>query len=227
MSGVLDRLRGLSGGWDADPAWAHVYSFTVDHPHLGGIGWRLGAGSDLGLLLAAADETRTMPPGTAVLDVPCGSGVALRGLDPGQGVTYVAADIAPQMLARTRRTAEERGVSDQVRTVRADVERLPWEDGSFDRVVSFTGLHCFGDPRAALAEMVRVLRPGGVLTGSAVLTDTGVRFEPLRRVGRAAGLLGPMCSSAELRAWAGQEGVEDLEVTLSGAIGYFRGTRAS
>lgn len=219
------RLRSLAGGWDGDPAWAHVYSFSVDHPSVGSIGWRLGIGSDLGLLLAAADETGSLPAGSAVLDVPSGSGVALRGVRPGQGITYVAADIAPAMLARTRATAERLGVSDQVRTVRADVERLPWEDGSFDRVVTFTGLHCFPDPRAAFAEMVRVLRPGGVLTGSAVLTDTGWRFEALRRVGRAAGLLGPMCSSADLHAWAAQDGVDGLEVTTSGAIAYFRGVK--
>ena len=77
---------------------------------------------------------------------------------------------------------------------------LPFEDGSFDLVVSFTGLHCFPDPHAAVAEIARVLRPGGVLTGSALLNDSGLRYEPLRRAGRVAGLLGPGCTGTTLTA---------------------------
>ena len=73
----------------------------------------------------------------------------------------------------------------------ADVGALPFDDASFDLVVSFTGLHCFPDPARAVVELVRVLRPGGVITGSALLNDTGLRYEPMRRGGRLAGLLGP------------------------------------
>ena len=39
--------------------------------------------------------------------------------------------------------------------------------------------------------MGRVLHPGGVLTGSALLNDTGVRYVPVRQIGRFAGLVGP------------------------------------
>ena len=53
------------------------------------------------MLYAAAAEIGTLPAGSRVLDVPCGGGVALRGLVPGQGIEYVAADIAPTMLERT------------------------------------------------------------------------------------------------------------------------------
>lgn len=224
---MLSRLRSLVGGWDGDPAWAHVYSFSVDHPSYGALGWRLVLGTDLSLLLDAAAGTGRLPAGSRVLDVPCGSGVALRGLRPGQGVDYVAADISPAMLGRTRRTAERLGVADQVTGVVADVAALPYDDGAFDRVVTFTGLHCFPDPRAAFAEMTRVLAPGGTLVGSAVLSDTGRRFEPLRRAGRASGLLGPLCSSDDVRRWAAADGIVDLEVELSGAIGYFRGVRGA
>ena len=90
-----------------------------------------------------------------------------------------------------RRWPREHGVADQVTTQLADVEALPFEDQSFDLVVSFTGLHCFPDPARAVVEMARVLKLGGVITGSALLNDTGLRFEPMRRAGRLAGLLGP------------------------------------
>ncbi|MDR6174939.1 SAM-dependent methyltransferase [Nocardioides zeae] len=223
---AVGRLRGLAGGWADDPAWAHVYSWSVDHPRVGVPGWRLAVGSDLRLLLAAADETGTLPAGSRVLDVPCGSGVALRGVRPGQGIEYVAADLAPAMLARTQRIAERLGVADQVRLLEADVTALPLPDDHVDRALSLTGLHCFPDPHAAFVEMTRVLRPGGTLLGSAVLTDTGRRWEGVRRVGRASGLIGPMCSSGDLRRWAEDAGLEGFSVRPSGALAYFRGVLA-
>ena len=218
----MDRLR---GGWSEDPLWGVFYDWTVEHPRAGGLLWRFGVGSDLGLLYAAASEIGRQPAGARVLDVPCGGGVALRGLRPGQDVDYVAADIAQVMLDRTMRSAAELGVDDQVTTQIADVGELPYDDGHFDLVVSFTGLHCFPDPQQAVREMTRVLRPGGVLTGSALLNDTGARFEPLRRVGRRANLLGPSCTSAEALAWLAEGGVADATMTVSGAIGYFRGVK--
>ncbi|HEU4811693.1 MAG TPA: class I SAM-dependent methyltransferase [Nocardioides sp.] len=222
------RLPGLGsvlGGWGDDPLWATFYDWTVEHPQAGGALWRVGIGSDLGRLYAAADEIGRQPAGSRILDVPCGGGVALRGLEPGQGVEYVAADIAQAMLDRTLHGAQERGVADQVVTRLADVEALPFEDDSFDLVVSFTGLHCFPDPARAVVEMARVLKPGGVLTGSALLNDTGVRYEPMRRLGRVAGLLGPGCTGEQVTSWLAGSGVPDATLDVSGALGYFRGVK--
>lgn len=220
---ALAKVPGL-GGWSEDPPWASFYDWTTQHPHLGGAIWRAGINSDLRLLYRAAEEIGRQPTGSRILDIPCGGGVALRGLRAGQGVEYVAADIAQTMLDRTMAAAEERGVADQVVPRTADVAALPFEDGSFDLVVSFTGLHCFPDPARAVVEMARVLRSGGVLTGSAVLNDRR-RYAPLRQVGRTAGLLGPGCTSTELAAWLAAEGIDDVALTTSGAIGYFRGVK--
>ncbi len=217
----------LLGGWQQDPLWATVYDWTVEHPRLGGPLWRAGLGSDLHRLYAAADEIGRQPAGAHILDVPCGGGVALRGLRPGQGVSYVAADIAQPMLDRTAAAAAEWGVADQVETRLADVARLPFADATFDLVVSFTGLHCFPDPALAVIEMTRVLRPGGVITGSALLNDTGLRFEPVRLAGRATGLLGPGCTSEQVTGWLEARGLRDVTVEVSGALGYFRGVLES
>jgi SAM-dependent methyltransferase len=221
---LLPRVPGL-GAWDEDPFWGRFYDWSVEHRRLGGMAWRLGVQSDLGRLYEAAGEIGRQRPGARVLDIPCGGGVALRGLRPGQGVEYVAADIAQAMLDRTMRAAERRGVTDQVRPHLADVGALPFADGSFDLVVSFTGLHCFPDPARAVVELVRVLEPGGVLTGSALLNDSGLHHEPLRRVGRAAGLLGPGCTGAELVSWLDAQRMADVVLERSGAIGYFRAVR--
>lgn len=218
------RVPGLRG-WSEDPLWAHFYDWTVEHPRAGGLVWRAGMGSDLGKLYAAVAEIGRQPAGAAVLDVPCGGGVALRGLRPGQGIRYVAADIAPAMLDRTMDAARERRVVDQVEPVIADVHDLQFGAAEFDLVVSFTGLHCFPDPHRAVLELGRVTAHGGVLTGSAVLNDTGLRYEHIRRIGRLSGLLGPGCTSVELRDWLAEAGLTGISLETSGAMGYFRATR--
>ncbi|MET0997595.1 MAG: methyltransferase domain-containing protein [Marmoricola sp.] len=223
---MLERLRipGL-GGWGEDPLWGRFYDWTVEHPQPGGVLWKVGIGSDLRRLYAATAEIGRQPAGSSVLDVPSGGGVALRGLRPGQGVRYVAVDISQAMLDRTLAVARERQVAAQVEPVLADVGRLPFADGEFDLVVSFTGLHCFPDPHLAVREMGRVLHPGGVLTGSALLNDTGLRYLPVRQVGRFAGLLGPGATTTDVEDWLVESGFEDISITLSGALGYFRGTK--
>jgi SAM-dependent methyltransferase len=214
------------GGWSDDPLWGTFYDWMVSHPTPGRVLWRLGIGSDLDLLYDAAGELSRLPAGAKVLDVPCGGGVALRGVRPGQGLDYVACDISALMLERTREFAAERGVGDQVSYQEGDVGALPFEDGEFDLVASFTGLHCFPDPHRAVREIGRVLKPAGVLTGSALLRGRGVRADLIRAAGTAGGVLGPMCTADEVRAWTAEAGLTGLELRLSGALGYFRATKA-
>lgn len=211
----------MTSAWRGNHPWAVVYDFIVERSAVGKVLWRLGMNSDIGKLYAAADELAELPDGAAVLDIPCGGGVALRGLRPGQDVRYVAADIADDMLERTRREAQRRGVT--VELCRADVGALPFDDATFDMVVAFTSLHCFPDPALAVRELSRVLRPGGVLTGSALLTDSGLRHKPLIAAGRAAGLLGPSGTTADLRRWLAR--FHDVRLDRSGGITYFHGRR--
>jgi len=185
----------------------------------------LGLGSDLGELHRATDEIGQQPAGAAVLDIPCGGGVALRGLRPGQDLRYVAADISPAMLDRTMDAAGRRGVEDQVEPVVADVHALQFADGEFDLVVSFTGLHCFPRPRDAVLELGRVTRPGGTLTGSTLLRTSSLRTIPITIVGRRLDLLGPGVTPVELPRWLEQAGFGDVEISTSGPMAYFRGTR--
>ncbi len=213
----------LLGGWDADPLWASVYDWSVEHRRLGGALWRVGTGSPLERLYAAAAPVGEVPAGGAVLDVPVGGGVALRALRPGQGVRYVACDLSPAMLARAASRAAAYGVREQVETVAADVGSLPFDDASFDLVVSLTGLHCFPEPRRAVEEMVRVLRPGGAISWSTLLEDSGLRTLPLRTVGRRAGLLGPGVTARELTGWLRALRVE-ATLERSGPFAYVTGS---
>lgn len=214
----------MTNAWRGNHPWAVVYDFVVERSALGGVLWKVGMGSDLGKLYRAAEAIGRLPDGAAVLDIPCGGGVALRGARRGQDVRYVAADIAPAMLERTRVEAERRGVAVELRE--ADAGNLPFDDATFDLAVSFTGLHCFPDPERAVHELARVLRPGASLTGSAFLTDSGVRFLPMRTVGRAAGLLGPSGTRGDLERWLREAGFADVGLDRSGGLTYFTATRA-
>jgi SAM-dependent methyltransferase len=98
-----------------------------------------------------------------------------EGLEVGSGTGYfalnlmqlglieraVATDISPGMLRQLTTTAERLGLA--VETEVTDAERLPFEDGSFDLVFGHAVLHHLPHLPAALAELRRVLRPGGTL----------------------------------------------------------------
>jgi ubiquinone/menaquinone biosynthesis C-methylase UbiE len=228
---VRIRRNGIVGAWSDDPLWAKVYPLLVEHPALGAPLWRLGLGTDITRLYTAVREVGELPDGARVLDVPVGSGVALRGLRPGGGLRYVATDISPRMLERARDAARVRGVADQVTTSLADVGRLPFADDSFDLVVSFTGLHVFPDPHRAITEMVRVLRPGAAITGSALFAGSfhGLerRYGLVHAAGRLSQVLGPMCTAAEARRWLAEAGAPGARLEMNGGIGYFRAVKAA
>jgi ubiquinone biosynthesis O-methyltransferase len=98
--------------------------------------------------------------GLHVLDVGCGDGhLALALARAGAQVSGVDPD--PRMLRLARCRFEEAGVT--VNLAEAQAQALPFEDARFDVVVAVTVLCFVGRPEQAVAEMARVLRPGGRL----------------------------------------------------------------
>jgi ubiquinone/menaquinone biosynthesis C-methylase UbiE/uncharacterized protein YbaR (Trm112 family) len=78
-----------------------------------------------------------------------------------RGGRIAALDLSPGMLRRAR--AKLRPYGEAVRLIRQDAGRLPFADGTFDAVTCLESLEFMPRPATALAEMVRVLAPGGVL----------------------------------------------------------------
>ncbi len=119
-------------------------------------------------------------PGRRVLDVACGTGVV--AVTAGRlGARASGLDLSPALLDRARRNASIAAVD--IDFVEGDAEALPYPDASFDVVLSQFG-HIFAPrPDVALAEMLRVLKPGGRIAFSAWPPEmlTGQQFELIER----------------------------------------------
>jgi ubiquinone/menaquinone biosynthesis C-methylase UbiE len=104
-----------------------------------------------------------------LLDVGCGTGRHLLEQSHSPGL-LVGLDMSSEELRKTRYmlhlTARERGIKAEVHLVQGAGERLPFPDGHFGQVICTETLEHVPDDQAVLPELVRVLRPGGVLAVS-------------------------------------------------------------
>jgi ubiquinone/menaquinone biosynthesis C-methylase UbiE len=103
-----------------------------------------------------------------ILEAPIGTGVVLdRVLAPYHDVTVIGVDLSWKMLRKARQRFADR--ADTVHLVRARPDDLPLIDNSVDSIQSLNGLHAFNDRRGVLSEFRRVARPGGHISGSALI----------------------------------------------------------
>jgi arsenite methyltransferase len=128
-------------------------------------------------------ELGRLAPGERVLDLGSGAGtdslVAAQMVAPEGRVTGI--DMTPQMLAKARAAAAEMG-ADNVAFVEAEAERLPFEDESFDVVVSNGVIDLIPDKNAVFSELYRVLVPGGRFQIADVTIQNPVSEEGQRNI---------------------------------------------
>jgi ubiquinone/menaquinone biosynthesis C-methylase UbiE len=107
-------------------------------------------------------EMAGLVPGERVLDVACGTGlVTFRAAEAvGTAGLVTGTDISEEMVAAARKLAGARGIAN-CRFERMDAEVLTFEGGAFDVALCALGLMYAPDPERAVAEMHRVLAPGG------------------------------------------------------------------
>jgi ubiquinone/menaquinone biosynthesis C-methylase UbiE len=213
-------MNDVTERWRSERVTAAIYDAGVKHEHVARLGAWAMWGVDLRRMFADIARLADAPVGASVLDIPCGGGLAFRGLGTGQAVRYVAADISPYMLQRARREAGRRGVQDAIEFVEANVTALEFADASFDLCVTYNGLHCLPDPRAALAELVRVLRPGGTLRGTSCVIGRGQRQDALIAMLRRGGVFGNAPHAGEIERWLKEFGL-DVTLERSGAVEFF------
>jgi arsenite methyltransferase len=126
-------------------------------------------------------ELAGLESGERVVDVAAGPGASARLLARAFGVQVVGVELAAATVERARRQTAD----DRVRFACGDAEALPLRDGTFDVALSECSLCTFPDKPRAVAEMARVVRPGGRLAIADVTADTGSLPERLRTAAAA------------------------------------------
>lgn len=113
-------------------------------------------------------------PCACVVDLSCGSGLFTRRFaQTGKWGMVVGADLSGAMLQQAaeyiRADGALKAAQDRLLLVRSDVSRLPFCSGSIDAVHAGAAMHCWPSPAMAMAEINRVLRPGGRFVASTIL----------------------------------------------------------
>lgn len=177
-------------------------------------------GTDTDIWFADIATLKDTPEGSAILDVPSGGGVAFRGIPTDRQVRYVAVDIAEAQLDRARAEAERLNLP-HIEFLQESVDNLPFDSDTFDVAVSYNGLHCFPDPRGAIFEIARVLRPGGLFRCSTVVRG-GLLSRLLIGAAQRGGGMGPVVvGPGQIAEWLVAAGFEDVETRKSGLLAYF------
>ncbi|MEO7999285.1 MAG: class I SAM-dependent methyltransferase, partial [Gemmatimonadaceae bacterium] len=137
-----------------------------------------------------------------VLDVACGTGnLALPAARAGAQVTGI--DIAPNLIAQAIVSAAAENLSAQFEV--GDAELLPYEDASFDTVITMFGAMFAARPSRAAAELLRVTKPGGRIA-MANWTPTGFIGQMLKII---VGYVPPPAGSMPVTQWGDESVVRE------------------
>jgi SAM-dependent methyltransferase len=159
-------------------------------PYFDIVGWVMG--------LAALE------PGQLVLDAGCGNGSYLRALR-GRPVRAVGCDLSPGMLR----------AAGQPDLVNADITALPVRDGAFDVVLAIHMLYHVPDRTAAIAELRRVLAPGGACIAVTNSADHMRSVHDLIEQAVGARMPGWRMESPSTRAFSAENGAAQLETAFA------------
>lgn len=180
--------------------------------------WSAGDFAKVGTIVMPVSENLAesvdMSPRDRVLDVACGSGNAAIAAGRRTWGDVVGLDFVPSLLESGRKRAAAEGM--EIEFVEGDAQNLPFEDGSFDTVLSVFGAMFAPDQEKTAAELLRVTRPGGRI-GMSNWTPDGFVGDMFRTTGQHAppppGLTPPVAWGTEerLRELFG-DGISDLRI---------------
>ncbi len=128
-------------------------------------------------------SVRLLAPGAHVVDVGSGAGMdsLIAGRMVGASGRVIGVDMTPAMLAKARRSAAESGLTN-IEIREGTAEALPVEDGWADVVISNGVLNLVPEKNVGLAEMARVLKPGGRLQIGDILVQHPVPESARRQI---------------------------------------------
>jgi arsenite methyltransferase len=194
------------------------------------------ASEDFGESLYTDEQRDELPDAAALASLGCGNPVAVAELREGETVLDLGSgggidvilsarrvgdaglafglDMTDEMLALARRTAEEAGVRNVI-FLRGTIEDVPLPSASVDVVISNCVINLSTDKAAALAEIARVLKPGGRVGVSDVVAED--RLSPAERAERGSfvGCIAGALSVSEYREGLAGAGLEDVTVELT------------
>lgn len=183
-----------------------LVSFAYERGWRQGFAWAGFPGADREFEMAL--EFLRPAFGEVLVDMSCGSGLfSRRFLASRRFAGVVAADFSESMLQQTKQYMQQDAALQEQQggnylLLRADVGRLPFATGSVAALHAGAAIHCWPNPQAALAEVSRVLRPGGVFVASTFLKFTAPLGDLLGDdVVRPLGQLDPMNSNSSMRYW--------------------------
>ena len=185
-------------------------------------------------------ETQDLPPEAVSASLGCGNPTALLPLSPGQVVLDLGSgggidvllsarrvgpsghvygvDMTDEMLALARENQRKAGATN-VEFRKGRIESIPLGDASVDVVISNCVVNLSTDKAAVLAEVARVLRPGGRLGISDVVADDALSPTDRAERGSFVGCIAGALSFAEYRAGLEAVGLTDISVTPTHAVG--------
>jgi len=150
--------------------------------------------ADLGLGCGTPTSFADIAEGMTVLDLGSGAGidVFLAAKQVGPTGKVIGVDMTEEMIARAETNKKKLGLSN-VEFRKGEIENLPVESGSIDRILSNCVINLVPEKKVAFAEMYRVLKPGGKFTVSDIVSigqiPSAVRANLLEWAGCVAGAL--------------------------------------
>jgi ubiquinone/menaquinone biosynthesis C-methylase UbiE len=172
-----DRFEGLYG---------RIYNTVIQTPALRCGVFTLWGSADPLLHLDAIVAAAAAEAGAGtILDVPCGGGTVLALLQrAGFGGSVIESDRADAMLRRAEAAHRRLAPTYAVEFLRADARALPLQTASVDVAISINGLHVIPQPERFLAEVARVIRPGGALWLITPVSSPALRSRAILKLAR-------------------------------------------
>lgn len=171
------------------------------------IEWSLGVGNPV--------ARAGLQPGEHVLDVGCGGGIdtVLSARAAGPTGRVVGLDLLPEMCERTRLATDLAGVGEWCAVRQGEMEAIPLDDASVDVVVSNGVINLSPRKSRALAEIARVLRPGGRLCVSDLTVEDDLPPEVLTSESAWAGCISGALSEDVFSKKLAHAGFADIEMS--------------
>lgn len=117
-------------------------------------------------------DTLLVKPGMTVLDIGCGSGYIANTVQEHTGAKVFGINVSPEQIATARGHAEKSGKLGKLLDFQVSSmnDRLPFDDNSIDAVYVMQAICYVHDPKALMAEVRRVLKPGGIFSDLSIVS---------------------------------------------------------